>query len=289
MSIDHVTTLDAATFEARFLRPRRPVVWKGGLASSTPVQTWTMASLRDRCGDVTLSMADAEGDSDDVVLGAHIDALLAREASPSPSTTPAPRYLRNVFLRQALPVLFDEVEIPFFAEGNLLSQPFLHDAIPVEWTRWVEFFVSGRGTRFPRIHADTHLTHAWILQVAGEKRVWLWPPRRRTQKARIEDSVITVDVDDDTDLDHAMGHAPPLTGVVGPGDVLFIPAGWWHTVEALSLSITLSGNFVVEENVEDFVAFSQRVVDHGDAFPDPRFVEVARQILAAFAARDVAR
>ena len=33
----------------------------------------------------------------------------------------------------------------------------------------------GTGAR-SRLHTDDHSTHGWLLQLAGRKKVWLWPP-----------------------------------------------------------------------------------------------------------------
>jgi ribosomal protein L16 Arg81 hydroxylase len=33
---------------------------------------------------------------------------------------------------------------------------------------------------------------------------------------------------------------PVIETVIGPGDALFLPVGWWHAVEALSLSVSVS-------------------------------------------------
>jgi hypothetical protein len=43
----------------------------------------------------------------------------------------------------------------------------------------------------------------------------------------------------------------PIEVVVGPGQALFIPVGWWHRVEALDTSISLSfTNFVFPNDYE---------------------------------------
>lgn len=36
-------------------------------------------------------------------------------------------------------------------------------------------FLGPRGAR-SRLHTDDHSTHGWLLQLAGRKKVWLWPP-----------------------------------------------------------------------------------------------------------------
>jgi hypothetical protein len=35
-------------------------------------------------------------------------------------------------------------------------------------------------------------------------------------------------------------HATPIELVLNPGEAVFIPVGWWHCVEALDVSISLS-------------------------------------------------
>ena len=37
-----------------------------------------------------------------------------------------------------------------------------------------------------------------------------------------------------------MKNITPVEVVIGPGDALFIPIGWWHCVEALDVSISIS-------------------------------------------------
>jgi hypothetical protein len=215
---------------------------------------WSFQSLKARFVDHALELVEGEGT---IRLGEYLMGLERRElARAAGHASPQHLYLRNIFLKDAIPALFDEVRLPFFVGDNWLAHLPLSAVVPPQWRRWVEFFASGSGMRFPFIHADTHQTHAWIAQVVGSKRAWLWPPRYRTQGARLKDNLINVEVDGDTDLSAAMGHASPAVVDFHAGDLLFIPAGWWHTVEAQSLSLTVSGNFVNASNWDDFYAFN---------------------------------
>jgi ribosomal protein L16 Arg81 hydroxylase len=43
------------------------------------------------------------------------------------------------------------------------------------------------------------------------------------------------------DLDSANPDIPPhIECLIGPGEALFLPVGWWHQVEALDVSISMS-------------------------------------------------
>jgi oxalate decarboxylase/phosphoglucose isomerase-like protein (cupin superfamily) len=43
--------------------------------------------------------------------------------------------------------------------------------------------------------------------------------------------------------------------VCGPGDVVFIPNGWWHLAVNLSLSVAVTQNFVSRQNVCSVLRF----------------------------------
>ena len=50
---------------------------------------------------------------------------------------------------------------------------------------------------------------------------------------------------------------PVIECVIGPGEAIFLPVGWWHQVEALSLSASVSfTNFArANAHVEDYASY----------------------------------
>jgi ribosomal protein L16 Arg81 hydroxylase len=94
------------------------------------------------------------------------------------------------------------------------------------------------GTVTP-LHHDT--MNVLFHQIDGWKRFILISP---LETHCVYNSVaVYSDVDPKSpDLERfgRFGEAHPIEFSVGPGEVLFIPVGWWHHVEALELSISLS-------------------------------------------------
>lgn len=101
--------------------------------------------------------------------------------------------------------------------------------------------------------AHTGLHHDLLdnvaVQVVGRKRFRLLPPGsvqrvggqspRYDQWARL--SRLTADEVTEHAAHRAAGGPDVLTVDLGPGDVLHVPAGWWHEVVNLSPGVLLSG------------------------------------------------
>lgn len=238
-------------FESDYVRPRRPAVVRGGVATWPAIGRWTPAYLRDRHGEARIALDEGDDAAIEFSLGEYL-ALL--EEDPD-DVEPLP-YLRNVFLRDALPDLVADVSpLPFAAHDWLRREPLasLVRATQPDWIDWCELFISQAGTRFPSVHVDRYATHAWCAQVFGRKRYFLWPP----------DDAFRATPCLGEDLASLLPHARPAQVDVGPGDLVFIPARWPHTAESLTTSITTSGNFVVESNGDEFL----RAFWQGEALP----------------------
>ncbi len=108
------------------------------------------------------------------------------------------------------------------------------------------FWMGPKGTVTPWHH---DLTQNLLLNLAGTKRVTLVSPLEtpRMQNHRHCFSRFGSDARlVGTDI-------PRLTVDIGPGEILFLPVGWWHHVEGLSLTIGMSFTNFVWEN--DFASF----------------------------------
>jgi hypothetical protein len=106
------------------------------------------------------------------------------------------------------------------------------------------FFWFGPGGTVTPFHHD--VCNVLFVQVIGRKRIVLIPA---LQTHRLYNDVgVYSSVDllrPDYDRFPRFQETTPIEVVVEPGETLFIPVGWWHYVEALDTSVSLSfTNFV---------------------------------------------
>ena len=111
-----------------------------------------------------------------------------------------------------------------------------------------------RGTLTPWHH---DLTNNLLVQVLGEKCVRMSPP---WAWAQMRNSTHCFSDWDNEPLPAGPGDAtrpPVIECVIGPGEAIFLPVGWWHQVEALSLSASVSfTNFArANAHVEDYRSY----------------------------------
>ena len=116
------------------------------------------------------------------------------------------------------------------------------------------FWLGPRGTLTPWHH---DLTNNLLVQVIGRKRVRMVPP---WAFARMKNSRHCFSDWGNEALPAGEGDTqvpPALETVIGPGEAIFLPVGWWHQVEALDLSASMSFTSFRRSNahVEDYASW----------------------------------
>lgn len=116
------------------------------------------------------------------------------------------------------------------------------------------FWLGPRGTLTPWHH---DLTNNLLVQVVGRKRVRMAPPWAFD---RMKNSHHCFSDWGNAPLPPGAGdpETPPvLETIIAPGEAVFLPVGWWHQVEALDLSASMSFTSFRRPNahVEDYRSY----------------------------------
>lgn len=260
--IDRRAGLTRAQFAQEYLSPPRPVILTDAIAHWRALGRWTPQFFKDEYGDLRVVV-----DGEAMALRDLIDKV-----EVSTSENPAP-YLRNQLLAEWPPELCGDVSpMPECTQPNWLESrvfPSRHRLSSVE------IYIGGRGARFPVLHYDGGHTHAFLMQLHGDKEYIVFSPEQTAfmyprdglsmNKSRIDDVL-----DPDRLAFPLFEQAEGVRFELHPGETLFVPGGWWHTARILSPSVTVSINSLNRANSAAFrndycVSIAQRSALLGSA------------------------
>jgi len=242
--VERVGPLGRSDFEARFERPERPVVITGGARDLRACERWSPEYLSERFGSVVipykLSRTHLHPDFHAETLG----QMFARESAPlsqflkAITSGPLTERARRLFtgderflLRRRNGQTTIDAEL-----GGLLDDAAVPELVPQErlFTIWGWF--SGPGAR-TWLHYDNNYCHNLNAQITGKKRCSLFPPSELRQLypfplggGNPAHNCSQVDCEA-PDLGKFPGfeRAERWDAELEAGDLLFIPALWFHT------------------------------------------------------------
>lgn len=211
------TALDDDALYRDHWRPGRPVVLRGA-ASGWPASRWTFADLLARFRwapmDVLVRRSAGWWLRDREIRRMSFGDLVATALGP-PSD--------GLYADGRTDVLEQAGLAPMRADLGLLPG-LVGDGNPRAW-------IGPAGTVTPTHHDQSS---AWQVQLVGRKRTFLASPFEAALAAT------TVGLYNTADPRDPPGDVRWHEIEVGPGDAVFVPVGWWHHVEALEPSVSVS-------------------------------------------------
>ena len=225
--LERIPAPDTTTFLHEYLRPGKPVVLTGVTAGWVPPREWTFANVAERYGEARVIAAKL---TDGTLAGDTVDfqrislrefiATLDRPGSASHYVMAPTWNLPERFQRDhRLPVYCDDA-----------------------WHMRAKFWVGKAGTVTP-MHRD--VPHNLNVHLTGRKRWLLYPPNSSGMYSRGLFSGMPNFSDVDPEQPDYERHPRfrgkrAVGGVVGDGETLFIPHGWWHHTRSLDDAVAVN-------------------------------------------------
>lgn len=278
--VEHVQSsdLDYQEFLVRYLHAGRPVVISNVAQDWVAMHTWTPEYFKQRFG----SKPVAVGYDHTMPFDQFIDQVLASTAQQ-----PGP-YMYRSFLHEVLPELLPDV-IPQnkFAFARRYASPLM----PERWRRpdgYLKLLVGGVGSKFPVMHFDGEHAQAVITQIYGAKEFVMYAPEDGPylypKKFFPNHSMVDDPVSQDLSRFPLLAKATQYRTVLHPGDMVFVPAQWWHAARALTPSISVCTNMLDGSNWDGFVADIDAANDKRPMFQRKlthRYLQASGKLLAA--------
>lgn len=266
----------------------RPVIVTDAVDSWPARSKWSFEFFKSRYGGDTVTPApELSSRSCKVMkLADYIDYIAAPgEISPGfwidkaqgtplkqpRETVELPLYLYGWDPFSRHPELFEDIRpSPYFVDDWLvLLPPEFRRLLQVTPYRPSWVLIGPKGS-LSRLHFDFFHSHAYLALIAGRKKCVLFSPED-------SDHIYRGAVDPeqpDPERFPLYERAAAYEGVIGPGETLFIPAGWWHYVAGLEPTITVSYNFFNRANFGEYFVSLLRalpgILERFDRVPDWR-------------------
>lgn len=229
-TVERRTLPSAEELVARYWVPGIPVVLTDVVTRWPAFGRWGLHDLRERFADVrveacfgrtTVARPDAVWRAlrRELTMG----ELVATIESSAPGNDVYMIARNAALLRPGLAALLDDIALPPAIFGPT--------RVPGRMGLWI----GSAGTHSPMHHDGDDSA---LCQVVGRKRVRLAPPESLALLDLAEGVYSRWDPIDPEPID--AGPEPLLELVLAPGELLFIPAGWWHQVDALDFSMTVN-------------------------------------------------
>ena len=231
----------------------RPVVMTGAFDDWPAMRTWSLAELRRRFGERIVSVqanrgsdANYEQNSDKLRKQMRFAEFVDIVQGVGESNDYYITANNSGTNRAALKELWDDVVfIPEYLR-------------PTDDGNSSFFWFGPKGTVTP-LHHD--LTNNFMAQVLGRKLVRLIPPFELPSIYNHRHCFTEVDLDrPDYERFPLFRDVAVIDVEIGPGDLLFVPVGWWHYVRSLDVSITMTfTNFVFDNDFYSFYTTYQDI------------------------------
>ena len=244
-SVPRVPKLSRQQLLDEYYALNRPVVMTGVMDDWPAMTKWTPEELKRRFGDRVVSV-QANRDSDanyevnsekfrsEMKFGEFVEITESAETNNYYIT--ANNSGKN---NDALKELWDDIVVfpEYLSNDDPANRGF--------------FWFGPKGTKTP-LHHD--LTNNFMAQVRGRKLCRLIAPYELPYNYNNRHCYSAVNLDNpDYDKFPLFKNVTVIDVEIGPGDLLFLPVGWWHYVRGLDISITMTFTNFVYDN--DFYSF----------------------------------
>lgn len=227
--------LSAAEFEQEYRERQRPVVLEGYVAQWPSVRTWTFGHLAERCGDVRVTVDSYNTRAArSVTFAEFVELLKANEGN-----TRSPLYLQEWYYQTSAPEL--AADMP---ELDIAQYDFRRDLYGEKASTNHQLWLGQRGG-VTRLHQDSYMVDVMHAQIVGTKRWYVLGPRAELRLGANGEP----DFEALVNSPHTRLHQFDLK----PGDVLYLPANWFHRIELLSDSIGLGRKCLDATNLQTHI------------------------------------
>lgn len=236
VAIERIKAPSAELFTRGYEDKRKPVIIEGMLTKWPAITQWNTNYFREQIGNVIVPLRVKPQSAPPGYFAGKPDEKLPLKQMQ------LAKYLDLIETGRSTDVYLSGVSIPDFfpsLENDIPNLPYINTTGKIKKQLWLGI----KGTVAP-LHCD--IWDNFLCQVSGTKRLvlfdsrdtsCLYPYSSFSKAPHISKmNIDSVDTNEFPRFKEVVGYE----GIIEPGDVLFMPAGWWHQVWTLDESISVN-------------------------------------------------
>lgn len=232
--VPRVNSLTSEEFLKNYYAVNRPVIITDVVTTWPALSKWTLAYLREKYGTGRIRYQHGRSATDhrESFVDYSVEDTMERYIDLVEKSGPTNEFYliahdrlldREPFCRLKDDIIFD----PRYLDANRSSEQ-------------VFFWLGPPGARTP-MHRD--LGNVYLAQILGRKHIRMIPSKQLHLVYNEVGYHSEVDFDDYSIDDFPLlKDANIMEVTVNPGELLFIPIGWWHCVKSIDITISVTGN-----------------------------------------------
>lgn len=258
--VDSISGIAPKEFVKNYLQKGQPVIIKDFISKDSACwDKWSYDYFKEIAGQEQVDVYGREENSQNHAASPPVGKMTLAEYLDKISAEPTELRLFLFNLLKIRPELKKDIIYNDVTGGKV-----------IQWLPYLFFGGEGSSTRN---HFDIDMSHVFISQFQGSKRIWLFPNDQSDLLYKLPYNFHSIaNPKKSTEAEYpGLQFIEGYEAVINPGDTLYMPAGWWHYIqydtEGYSISVRALAN-----------TFSEKLIGARNLFITRYFDDAMRRI-----------
>lgn len=247
--VQKIKMISSGTFINNHMKPGVPVIIEDFVHPESPAfKKWNYEYFKEVAGDHIVN-----------IYGSELDSLDRVASDPIAQT----RFSEYLDLIQSAPTehrlfLFNLLKIKPELKNDLIYNDVTNGKI----LKWLPFMFFGGEGSVTRNHIDIDMSHVFITQFQGIKRISLFPWEQSDFMYKLPYNFHSLAQIKNPDYKKypALLYLNGYEAVIHPGETLYIPSGWWHYIQYDTEGYSISVRALPSSALEKWRGFKNLVI-----------------------------
>lgn len=247
--IGKIRNYNSKEFISKFMKPNIPVIIEDFIDAESPaLKNWNYDYFKQIAGNNEVDVYGEEIHSLDRAASKPLARMKFSEYLDLISREKTKYRLFLFNLLTIKPELKKDVVYKDITKGKVLS--------------WLPFmFFGGQGSN-TRNHVDIDMSHVFLTQYQGIKRVWLFPLSQSDLIYKLPynfHSIANLKTSSQEEFP-GLKYLDGYEAVLKPGETLYMPSGWWHFIQYETEGYSISVRALPFQLIEKWRGFKNLVI-----------------------------